>query len=479
MNFFLDLPIGIEKFLKEVKAELLVPLRKKQVYNIKKVITDTRKYDGKGGVFFALKGKNFDGHKFVKDIIEDIDYVVISDRNFIIEKYKKKFILVKDTTLALDILGSMYRHSFPNLKVISVVGSNGKTTTKELIKDIFSKKYKTLATEKNFNNLLGVAYTLLSLKRNIDYCILELGISLPGEMDVLGMMSSPDVVVFTNIGKEHLEFLDSLENVFYEETKILDYLNPKGMVVVNRDDKLLKQINRVSNKKLYSMFDKNADVYAEEIKFSEECSKVTLVIKDRLDAKLRFSLRTNLLGSYNVYNILAAITCSFFNGVEELDLIIKAVEEFRPVSMRGERFVINNNIIVDESYNANPDSMACTISEFLKIFKNRRKILVLGDILELGKNSELEHRNLSKIINFDEIEKIFLIGNNMKFLYDEIRKLKKKVKFYSEDKDELIDDLKSLISNENNLAVLFKSSHSVGLFEVIEKIKDFFNRRKV
>jgi len=479
MNFVLDLPIRIEKFLKEVKAELLVQLRKKQVYNIKKVITDTRKYDGKGGVFFALKGKNFDGHKFVKDIIEDIDYVVISDRNFIIEKYKKKFILVKDTTLALDILASIYRHSFPNLKVISVVGSNGKTTTKELIKNIFSKKYKTLATEKNFNNLLGVAYTLLSLKRNIEYCILELGISLPGEMDILGMMSLPDVVVFTNIGKEHLEFLDSLENVFYEETKILDYLNPKGMVVVNRDDKLLKQINRVSNKKLYSMFDKNADVYAEEIKFSEECSKVIIVIKDRLDARIRFSLKTNLLGSYNIYNILSAIACGFFNGIEELDLIIDAVEEFRPVSMRGERFMINDNVVVDESYNANPDSMACTISEFLKIFKNRRKILVLGDMLELGKNSKLEHRNLSKIINSDEIEKIFLIGNNMKFLYDEIRKLKKKVKFYSEDKDELIDDLKSLISNENNLAVLFKSSHSVGLFEVVEKIKDFFNRRKV
>ncbi|MFN3550264.1 MAG: UDP-N-acetylmuramoyl-tripeptide--D-alanyl-D-alanine ligase [Endomicrobiia bacterium] len=474
MNFVLDIPININKFLEKTSAKLAYPLRKK-VYNIKKVITDTRKYDGKNGIFFALKGKNFDGHKFVKNIIKNIDFVVISDTNYLIPKYKNKFIIVEDTTKALDGLANLYRNSFPNLKVISVVGSNGKTTTKELIKHILSQKYKTLATVGNFNNLIGVAYTLLSLNRKIEFCVVEMGISLPGEMDILASTVNPDVVVFTNIGKEHLEFLDSLEKVFYEETRVLDYINPqKSMLIINRDDSYLKQINGKFNKKLYSLLDSNVDVYVEEVMFTEEYSKITLILKDRLAAKLKISLKTSLLGRHNVYNILASITTTFFNGIEELDLIIKAIEEFSAVSMRGEKFVVNSNIIIDESYNANPDSMKNAITTFFDIFKNRKKILILADMLELGKYSEQEHRRLLEVINLNEVEKIFLLGKEIEVLYEEIKKINKnKVKFYKEDKEKLLKDIEKIIKENNDYVLLFKSSHYVGLYEIVQRIKNF------
>lgn len=473
MNFILDIPININKFLEKTSAEFLFPLKKK-IYNIKKVVTDTRKYDNKNGIFFALKGKSFDGHRFIKNIIKNIDFVVISDKNYIIQKYKHKFIIVKNTTKALDDLANIYRNSFPNLKVISIIGSNGKTTTKELIKHILSKKYQTLATVGNLNNLLGVAYTLLSLNRKIEYCVVEMGISLPGEMDILASTVDPDIVVFTNIGKEHLEFLGSLEGVFYEETKVLNYINTnKCMVVINRDDVYLKQINGKINKKLYSLFDPNVDVYAEEVMFSENYGKIILVLKDRLGAKLKVSVKTNLLGIHNVYNILAATTTTFFNGVEEIDLIINTVENFVPVNMRGERLIINHNIIIDESYNANPDSMKNSITSFLEIFKNRKIILVLGDMLELGKYSKEEHKNLIKVIDVKQVEKILLLGNEIEILYDEIKKKdKSKVKFYKEDKVKLLNDIEEMIMNNNNYALLFKSSHSVGLYKVVEKIKE-------
>ncbi len=474
MNFVLDIPININKFLEKTSAKLLHPLRKK-VYNIRKVITDTRKYDSKNGIFFALKGKNFDGHEFVKNIIKNIDFVVISNKNYFIPKYKNKFIIVEDTTKALDGLANIYRNFFQNLKVISVVGSNGKTTTKELIRHILSKKYKTLATVGNFNNLLGVAYTLLSLNRKIEFCVVEMGISLPGEMDILASTVNPDVVVFTNIAKEHLEFFDSLEKVFYEETRVLDYINPqKSMVIINRDDFYLKQINGKINKKLYSLADSSVDVYAEDVIFTEEYGRIMLVLKDRLAAKLKISLKTNLLGIHNIYNILASITTSFFNGIEELDLIVKSIEEFSALSMRGEKFVVNDNIIIDESYNANPDSMKNAIITFFKIFKNRKKILVLGDMLELGRHSKQEHRNLLEIINLNEVEKIFLLGKEIEVLYDEIKKINiNKVKFYKEDKEKLFKDIEVIIKKNNNYVLLFKSSHCVGLYEIVQRIKNF------
>ncbi len=469
MNFELEKSIPLKSLLEATSAKILTD---KTQYLIKKVVTDTRSYKGKGGIFFAIKGKNFDGHNFINQIIKDIDFVVISNKEAIIDKYKKKFIIVKDTTLAFDKLALLYRSSFPKLKVVAVAGSNGKTTTKELISFIFSKKYNVVSTYSNQNNLLGVAYTLFSINKKTEYCVVEIGISQICEMDILASTVKPDAAVITNIGKEHLEFLGSLENVFIEETKIIRYLNKNGILVLNKDDQFLKTIGWVGEKKWYSIHIDNADVYTAEIKQNIDYTQLEIVIKDPLGLKLKSPpIQTKLLGIHNVYNILAAITCCFFFGIYDFRVISEAISEFEPVDMRWKIYKIKNNVIIDESYNANPTSMQTAILEFMKIFKEKQKVLVLGDMLELGEYSIEEHKNLKNVIDFQNIEKLFIVGKYMKFLYESLTPAQKQKTVYYENKDELVSEIINLINLEKNLYFLFKSSHSVGLFEVVKKIK--------
>jgi UDP-N-acetylmuramoyl-tripeptide--D-alanyl-D-alanine ligase len=320
MNFELKNKIPINKFIEETSAETFSPI--KLNYFIKKVITDTRTYKGRGGIFFAIKGKNFDGHNFINQIIDKIDFVVISDKNFVIEDKKHKFIIVKDTTLALDTLAALYKKTFPELQTIAVVGSNGKTTTKELISFVLSKKYNIVSTYQNQNNLIGTAYTLFSLSHKTKFCVLELGISLPGEMDILGKTVQPNCVVMTNIGKEHLEFFKNLENVFQEEKKILNYLHQNGILVLNKDDIYLKTIQWTGEKKCYGIHNiaNNLDVYAEEIKFYPSHTEISVILRDNFGLKFKLPIiKTKLTGIYNVYNILACITCVYFFCTEDIN----------------------------------------------------------------------------------------------------------------------------------------------------------------
>jgi UDP-N-acetylmuramoyl-tripeptide--D-alanyl-D-alanine ligase len=473
MNFKLKNKIQLSKFLEASSAKLLSQQINKTNYFITKVVTDTRAYKGKGGIFFAIKGKSFDGHNFINQIVDKIDFVVISDKNSVIEEKKHKFIIVEDTTIALDNLASLYKNSFPNLKTIVVVGSNGKTTTKELIKFILSKKHNVVSTYQNQNNLIGTAYTLFSITHKTEFCILELGISLPGEMDILGKTTKPDCVVMTNIGKEHLEFFKTIENVFQEEKKIIDYINQNGILVLNKDDIYLKTIIWSGNKKSYGIYNtaNNFDVFAEDIKFYPSYTEAVIIVRDFFGLKFKFPIKTKLTGIHNVYNILACVTCVYFLCIEDLNFISKSIYEFEPVQMRGTRFELNGNIIIDESYNANPDSMQITISEFLKIFEDEQKVLVLGDMLELGEHTIEEHLKLKNYINFDRIHLLYLIGNNMKFLYDSLPSKWKKITKHYTDTTSLLNDLKNLVLTNKGLYILFKSSHMVGLSEIVKNLQ--------
>ncbi|MEN3014102.1 MAG: UDP-N-acetylmuramoyl-tripeptide--D-alanyl-D-alanine ligase [Endomicrobiia bacterium] len=468
MEFKLDVPIPLSEFLKYPKTiSFIKNCSLYDSYNISKIALDTRSYKGKGGIFFALKGKFFDAHRFIPKIISKVDFVVISQKDCINNKYKNKFILVDDTTLALDYLAWLYRKSFKNLKMITVAGSNGKTTTKEIIKEIFSAKYNTVASKDNQNNLIGVAYTLFNLTKNTDFCITELGISLPNEMEILAKTTEPDYVVITNIAKEHLEFLTDIETVFKEETKILKYLNSKGFAILNKDDKFLKKIKNI-NIKWYSLKNKTAHVYAKDIKYKTTHTTFTAFIHSNNFFE-ELKLKTNLLGEHNIYNILAATTLAFFCGIDK-QTIKKTIEKFKPVPMRGERFKINKNLIINESYNANPDSMKKTILEFQKIFCDKKRVLVLGDMLELGNNSPIEHKKLKDYIDFKNTKYIFLVGNEILHLYNTI-KTKQNVFYYQTADDKFFKDFKEFLENNKNLTVLIKSSHGIGLWKIVEKIK--------
>lgn len=471
MNFKLATGIKLKDFLDKTQAVPVVPLKQTN-YLIKHVVTDTRTYKGKGGIFFAIKGKNYDGHQFVNKIIKKIDYVVITDKNYIIEEYKNKFLMVNDTVVALDNLAELYRMSFPRLKLIAVAGSNGKTTTKELIKSILSKKFNTVATLENNNNLIGTAYTLFSITKNTQYCIVELGISLPGEMDILASTVKPDIAVITCIGKEHLEFLGSIDNVFIEETKIIKYLNPNGILILNHDDKFLKTVLWKGNKKFFGIVNGNyLDVYPEQVIYNCEYTILSVIVKDLLGLKFKLpQIKTKLLGIYNVYNILAAIGCSYYAGMYDLESVVQTINNFTPVDMRGRKYVIHDNLIIDESYNANPDSMQTTITEFIKIFADKDKILVLGDMLELGEHTIPEHVNLKKVIDFDKIKFLYLIGEHMQHLYKNLSPNEYKKTKYFTDINSLYNELSELLLKNKNLCILFKSSHNVKLSKVVKDL---------
>ncbi|MCS7151312.1 MAG: UDP-N-acetylmuramoyl-tripeptide--D-alanyl-D-alanine ligase [Endomicrobia bacterium] len=479
MNFKLSKPIYLKNFILTSLAKPLVDSKINFDYKIKYVVTDTRKYKGKGGIFFAIKGKTFDGHNFITQIINKVDYVVISDKDAIINSYKKKFLIVKDTTVALDRLASLYRSLFSNVKLISVVGSNGKTTTKELIKFILEKKYNTVATYLNQNNLFGVAYTLFNLNSKTEYCVVELGISAAGEMDILGSTVKPNTVVITNIGKEHLEFFGSVDKVFAEETKIVQYIPHDGLLVINRDDNYLKTLGWTGTKKYYGIFtnNDNLDVYPQGLSFKDTYTEITIILKDELGLKLKMpKIKTKLLGRHNVYNILAAITTTFFSGMTDSETIVESISEFEPLAMRGAKFIVNNNIILDESYNANPDSMFYSITEFMNIFVKKQKVLVLGDMLELGDKSKQEHENLKNIIDFNKIKFLYLIGDKMKYLLETLDEDQREKTKYFVELNELINELSKILKQYNNLAILFKSSHAVGLHYVVEEVRKLMDK---
>ncbi len=460
MNFNLDVPVLLETFLQKTEAKYYFNNKN---YLIKRVITDSRKFDTEGGIFFAIKGKTFDGHNFINEIISKVDFVVLSQKLDVDSKYISKLIYVKDTTIALDTLANIYRNLFSELKIIAIVGSNGKTTTKEIIKSIFSKKYKVSATEKNFNNLLGVAYTLFQVKKNTQFCIVELGISFKGEMQLLGSTVEPDIVVLTNIGKEHLEFLEDTNTVFNEETQIIKYIRDKGLVIINKDDKYLSKLLVNKPKKYFSINSKSTDIFASDIVYDINITKFKIVIRTSIGVKLYFNIETKLFGIHNIYNILAAITTAFYCGIDDVEIIQQTISEFEGVEMRGKKYFVNNNIILDESYNANPDSMKTVIKEFFAV--EREKVLVLGDMLELGKSSKVEHENLFNEIDLSKVKKIFLIGQEIRYLYKKISDKKNVV--YCDTKEELLNEIKKLVYSQKNLIILFKASNHIGLSKIV------------
>ncbi|MCX7957078.1 MAG: UDP-N-acetylmuramoyl-tripeptide--D-alanyl-D-alanine ligase [Endomicrobia bacterium] len=344
-----------------------------------------------------------------------------------------------------------------------VGGSNGKTTTKELIKKLLEEKYNVVASKGNQNNLIGLSYTLFSIKKNTDYCIAELGISLPGEMDYLAKTVQPDCIVITNIGKEHLEFLKNTKNVFKEETKVIKYLKPNGIIVLNKDDIFLKKLTN-KNIKWYAIHDKTAEVLLKDIRYSRTYTQAKIKIEDET-----LNIKTRLLGEYNVYNILAAITVANYFTKMKKKTIRYALKNFKPVEMRGQKFKLYNSIVIDETYNANPDSMKSSISEFLKIFRKDKKIIVLSDMLELGKSSIKEHENLKNYIPLEKIEYLFLIGEKIYFLYKTLQK-NKKIFYYKNLNNKVLRKITE-IAKKNSFVMLFKGSHGSNLWQLVEKLK--------
>ena len=363
-------------------------------------ITRNSKEVKKGDIFWALKGERFDGNKFAEEALEKGAHIaVIDDKKKNIVK-EKRFFYVDDTLKALQNLGN-YHRQYIGMPTIAITGSNGKTTTKELVNAVLSQKYRTAATYKNLNNHIGVPLTLLEIPEDTDIAIVEMGTNHFGEIETLTKITDPDFGIITSIGKAHLEEFIDLNGVLKEKSDLFEYLRQKNaMVFINIDDDLVRKASTGINSFSFSFNNLlKADVQLQDISDSPE-------LKIRLN---NVEIQTKLTGKYNLSNIGYAITVGkFFNLSDEE--IKQALEQYTPKDMRSQIVEINGNLIILDAYNANPTSMQAALNNLLQM-SGMRKVAILGDMFELGKTATEEHQNIANLLKEKGIN-AYLIGEN-------------------------------------------------------------------
>lgn len=364
-----------------------------------KVITDSR-LKCSGGIFFALKGESFDGNLFAKQALENgCSYAIIDDSSI---GNDSRFILVDNVLVTLQKLARYHRDQF-DIPVIGITGTNGKTTTKELINAVLSKKYNPAYTKGNFNNHIGVPLTLLNINQNNDLAIIEMGANHPFEIEELCKIANPNYGLITSIGKAHLEGFGSFENIIKTKTELYNHIKQnEGRLFVNANDSLL-----VSLSEGIKSFTYGKPTSSFVIGHFDE-SNPFLSVKV-IENGVTYKIQSNLIGSYNTSNILAAVCIGKHFGISINDIKI-AIEDYYPENNRSQLKKTEKNTLLLDAYNANPSSMEASLENF-KLMKSENKTAILGEMLELGVISEDEHKRIYAIAKSALLKEIFLVGN--------------------------------------------------------------------
>lgn len=428
------------------------------------VSIDSRKIN-RGELFFAIKGENFDGHDFADEVISKGASAVVIQKNHV-QKFADKnypLILVDDTIQALGKLARIYRNKF-DVKVIGLTGSNGKTTTKEMIAKILESKYNVLKTEGNLNNNIGLPLNLFRLKKNHKLAVLEMGINHFGEMRSLCEIADPDLGLITMIGTAHIEFFGSKEGIAKEKGELFNYLREKnGYAFVNADDVLIKKQAKKIKRKLTFGFNSRSDVKGK-----------ILSLNSLAQPKLRITYKNKsvviVLPTYGIHsaqNALAAASVGIKFGIS-LKQIKNTLESFQAYDKRMQVETINEFTFINDAYNANPDSMRLAINTLSQMNGFENKIVILGDMLELGEHSEKFHRDLAHYLKESGIHNVYLFGDLTRFTFDEAIKLKLNAQHF-DSKSKIAEEL--LTMHKNRLLILLKGSRKMKMEEIIELVK--------
>ena len=362
-----------------------------------RISTDSRKIED-GAVFFALKGENFDANDFALQVAEEGKAsLVIADRKDLPKH--ERILIVDDALKALQQLAQYHRQQM-KATVIGITGTNGKTTTKELVSAVLAKKYRLIHTMGNLNNHIGVPLTLLSIKPDTEMAVVEMGANHPGEIADLCLLSDPDFGLITNVGKAHLEGFGSFEGVIETKTALYRHIKAHGQAVfVNRMNDILWQCSEGQNRISYGCHS-NADYPVEQ----GPCNPYLSVKWQEQE------VRTRLVGVYNFENVAAAIAVGSYFGVKKED-IIEALESYTPTNSRSQVIDTEKNHIIMDAYNANPTSMQAALRNFANIC-GEQHLLILGDMRELGSASEEEHRNILNLMKELGFKEAYLVGQN-------------------------------------------------------------------
>ena len=411
------------------------------------VSTDTRKIE-KDCFFVALKGDNFDANTFAqKALAEGAQYAVIDNSNYYIDN---RTILVKNSLETLQELAK-YHRKFLGLPIIALTGSNGKTTTKELINVVLSKRYNTIATVGNLNNHIGVPLTLLRFTKQTEIGIVEMGANHQKEIELLCSIAQPDYGYITNFGKAHLEGFGGIEGVIKGKSEIFEYLeNNKKLAFINLDDSIQKEKSENLNRFTFST--------------TQEADVIITKVEANPMVKIEFKgleIQSNLIGIYNANNINAAITIGTYFEVSEED-IKDALENYIPENNRSQLIYKNGNEIILDAYNANPSSMQAAITNFIQLDKSN-KIAILGDMFELGTESFEEHRKIVKLIDSEAEIRTYFVGKHFYANKTESNHI-----LFFEDYNSFSNYFKNL--KPSNSLLLIKGSRGMALEKALEII---------
>lgn len=463
--------LKIKDILKCTNGKLIIGDTEKECKNYSK---DTRTIK-KGDTYIGIKGEKFDGSSFWKDALNNgAETVIINNIKLDeIEEYKKlnkNIIQVEDTIKAIGEMASykikIQKEKY-NLKVVGVTGSVGKTSTKDIIANVLSKKYKVLKTEGNNNNHIGLPLTILRLQ-NEEIAVIEMGMNHLGEISYLTKIAKPDIAVITNIGTSHIGNLGSRENILKAKLEILEGMDKKKIVINNDNDLLNKwYLENKNNIEIHTFGIKNESEFnAKNIKLKENSSEFICENKNE-----KINIEVPVGGEHFILNALCGLTVGKLLNLNNEE-IKNGIKDFKLTAKRMEINHLKNNItIINDSYNASYESMKASISN-LKNMNGERKIAVLGDMFELGDFSEKLHKEVGTEIYKNKIDKLYLIGNYSKFIGEEAEKegYKKENIFYFENKDELFNNLKNNLKSGD--IILIKASNGMKLFEIAEKLKN-------
>lgn len=413
------------------------------------VAIDTRKIL-QNSFFIAIKGDRYDANTFAQEALNNgANYVIIDNKNYYIDS---RTIVVKDSLITLQELAKFHRN-YLKLPILALTGSNGKTTTKELINVVLSMKYNTKATLGNLNNHIGVPLTLLSFDETTQFGIVEMGANHQKEIEFLCEIAQPDYGYITNFGKAHLEGFGGIEGVIKGKSEIYNYLNHnKKKAFVNLDDDIQIDKSKGIESISFSLMRQDATVFINNVEANPLVTVSFNAIK----------IQSNLIGLYNANNINAAITIGKYFGVSDEE-IKYAIESYIPENNRSQLVTIESNEIILDAYNANPSSMKVALENFLQL-QNNNKVIIIGDMFELGLESSFEHAAIISLLSHENSVECYFIG---KYFYQS-RIERDNFKFF-----ELFEDFAIFMKTTqfNNKAILIKGSRGMALERVLEFMK--------
>ena len=448
--------ITVDKIMEICEGELI---SRGKESTINSFCADTRKINV-GDIFISLKSEKGLEMQYIKEALQKGARGCITEQDIpteIIENYKDRIIIkVKDIIYAIQKL-AIYKRKMYDIPVIAITGSVGKTSPKDIIANVLKQKFDVAKTEGNYNNHIGVPITILNWRENTNAAVVEMGMNHEGEISVLTNIAKPTIAVITNIGTAHIGFLGSRENILKAKLEILEGLTKNGKIIINNDNDMLSNCKTGEYKKITYGIKNKSNYTAYDINRLDYGSNYKIKIDDKEE-----EIMVPISGDHFIYNSLCAIAVGRETGIE-INKIIEGIRTFSITGERNETKKVNDLIIINDYYNASYDSMKAGL-EVLKNIKGKRKIAILGDMLELGDHSEILHKKVGEEVAKNKIDILCTIGDLSKYIAKEAMMLGTKEVYQFKTNKECINKLKKIIKKGD--CVLLKSSNKMNFGEI-------------